>query len=340
MISFRRHHSVLFISLLFLGLACSGRGDRQAGSARGGQSQAPAAEVPVFSEDSAYAYVARQVAFGPRVPNTEAHRQAAAWMVSTLGRFADTVQVQQARVRAFDGTVLSISNIIASFEPEARSRILLCAHWDSRPFADWDPDPANHYSPIPGANDGASGVGVLLEVARALSLDAPGIGIDIVLFDAEDYGEHEQSNQNTEDSWGLGSQHWSRNPHRPDYNARFGILLDMVGASGARFKQEGFSMFYAPNIVRKVWATARRIGYGHFFPEEQGGYVTDDHYYVNQIRNIPTINIIHQENNGRHGFFPQWHTLEDDIGIIDPATLKAVGQTVLTVIYEEGAVRP
>lgn len=320
--------------IIVLFASCAGEGNRRSSSGSPIQDR-PTVEVPVFNQDSAYAYVASQVAFGPRVPNTEAHRETAAWLSTTLGRLADTVQVQQARVRAFDGTVLNISNIIASFNPQASSRILLCAHWDSRPFADYDPDPANHFKPIPGANDGASGVGVLIEIARVLSENDPGMGVDIVLFDAEDYGEHEQSNQNAEDSWGLGSQYWSNNPHRHDYNARFGILLDMVGAAGAQFRQEGFSMFYAPNIVRKVWATARRIGYGAYFVEQQGGYVTDDHYYVNKIRNIPTINIIHQEDNNLHGFFPQWHTLEDDMDIIDPNTLKAVGQTVLTVIYEE-----
>ena len=334
----RKISPFLLFLVLFFTLGCSNTGSRQtSNNANDVQQKESRVEVPVFNQDSAYAYVAKQVSFGPRVPNTEAHRQAAAWFAEILGRMADTVEVQQARVRAFDGTVLNISNIIASFNPEARHRILLCAHWDSRPFADFDPDPANHYTPIPGANDGGSGVGVLIEIARLLSLNPPAIGVDIILFDAEDYGEHEQTTQHMEDSWGLGSQHWSRNPHRPDYNARYGILLDMVGAAGAQFKQEGFSMFYAPNIVRKVWGIARRIGYGAYFPETEGGFITDDHYYVNKIRNIPTINIIHQETNNLHGFFPQWHTMEDDMDIIDPNTLKAVGQTVLTVIYEEGS---
>lgn len=327
--------SRIFPIVLLIATACSGQGSRQGTSAVSNDNKGQQVDIPVFNKDSAYAFVASQVAFGPRVPNTEAHRQASAWLAETLKRFADTVQVQQARVRAFDGTVLNISNIIASFDPENRSRILLCAHWDSRPFADFDPDPANHYKPIPGANDGGSGVGVLLEIARQISENRPNVGIDIVLFDAEDYGQHEQSTGHVEDSWGLGSQHWAKNPHRHDYNARFGILLDMVGAPGAQFKHEGFSMMYAPNVVRKVWSAARRIGYGGYFIDREGGYVTDDHYYVNKIRNIPTINIIHQEEGSRHGFFPQWHTMEDDMDIIDPNTLKAVGQTVLTVIFEE-----
>ncbi len=290
--------------------------------------------VPVFNADSAYFFVAEQVAFGPRVPNTEAHREAGNWLAATLGGFADTLYIQETRVRAYDGTVLNIKNIIGVFQPDKRRRILLCAHWDSRPYADYDPDPASHYTPIDGANDGASGVGVLLEIARLLHAQAPDIGIDIIFFDAEDYGRHRFSDRPDEDSWALGAQHWARNPHRPDYFASYGILLDMVGASDATFKREGYSMLYAPNIVRKVWETAQRIGYGHMFVNRDGGFITDDHYYVNMIRNIPTINIIHQDDSTPHGFFPQWHTLADNMEVIDTYTLQAVGETVVAVIYD------
>ncbi len=290
---------------------------------------------PPFNTDSAYQFIAKQVSFGPRVPNTEAHRQAGKWLAETLGRFSDTIYIQDTRVRAYDGTVLNIKNIIGVFQPDNRRRVLLCAHWDSRPYADYDPDPANHYTPIDGANDGASGVGVLLEIARIISQQAPDVGVDIILFDAEDYGRHRFSNLPDQDTWALGSQYWSRNPHRPDYFARFGILLDMVGASEARFKREGYSMLYAPNIVRKVWEVAHRLGYGHIFLNRDGGFVIDDHYYVNKIRNIPTINIIHQDNTTEHGFFPQWHTVDDNMEVIDPFTLHVVGETVLSVIFSE-----
>lgn len=292
-------------------------------------------QPPPFNADSAYHFVTKQVAFGPRVPNTESHRQAGQWLAETLGRFSDTLYLQETRVRAYDGTVLNIKNIIGVFQPDNRRRVLLCAHWDSRPYADYDPDPANHYTPIDGANDGASGVGVLLEIARLISQQAPDIGIDIIFFDAEDYGRHRLSNLPDQDTWALGSQHWARNPHRSDYFARFGILLDMVGAYGAQFKREGYSMLFAPNIVRKVWEAAHRSGYGHMFLKRDGGFVTDDHYYVNTIRNIPTINIIHQDDTTEHGFFPQWHTVDDNMDVIDPYTLHAVGETVLSVIYSE-----
>lgn len=314
--------------------SCGGNAGRDDNASSGDAIEVRRTPPPAFNADSAYFFVSEQVAFGPRVPNTEAHRHAGKWLAKTLGSFADTLYTQETRVRAYDGTVLNIKNIIGAFQPEKRRRILLCAHWDSRPYADYDPDPANHYTPIDGANDGASGVGVLLEIARLLHQQAPDVGVDIIFFDAEDYGRHRFSDRPDEDSWALGAQHWARNPHRPDYFARFGILLDMVGASDAVFKREGYSMLYAANIVRKVWETAQRLGYGHMFVNRDGGFITDDHYYVNMIRNIPTINIIHQNDTTPHGFFPQWHTMADNMDVIDKYTLRAVGETVVAVVYD------
>lgn len=291
-------------------------------------------KAPGFNPDSAYAFIERQVAFGPRVPNTEAHQQCGDWLTESMKRFADTVYVQEAKVRAYNGNVLNIRNITGVFNPDRNKRILLCAHWDSRPYADHDPDPALHFTPIDGANDGASGVGVLIEIARQLSISGPDIGVDIVFFDAEDYGEHQQSAGRTDDSWALGAQHWSETPHIPSYHAQYGILLDMVGAANAAFKKEGYSMLFAPHIVRRVWEAAGKAGYGDYFLNQEGGFITDDHYYVNQIRDIPTINIIHQDDNTVHGFFPQWHTAADNMDVIDRNTLQAVGQTVLNIIFE------
>lgn len=293
------------------------------------------AQVPYFSADSAYYFVERQVAFGPRVPNTQAHTDCARYLEETLGRFAHEVMIQEARVRAFDGTVLNIKNIIGSFNPESKNRILLCAHWDSRPFADHDPDPANHYTPILGANDGASGVGVLLEIARQISLNPVDYGIDIIFFDAEDYGEHQSVQTRSNDSWALGSQYWARNPHKPNYTARFGILLDMVGASDAVFTMEGTSMYYAPDVMKRVWDIAHQIGYGSYFSYRRTNPIVDDHTYINEIIRIPTIDIIHYGTDTYTGFFEQWHTLGDNMDVIDKSTLKAVGKTVLTVVYLE-----
>lgn len=291
--------------------------------------------IPTFNADSAYHFVEQQVAFGPRVPNTDAHRACGDWLEENLKRFADTVYVQNTRLRAFDGTILNARNFIGSFQPQKRNRVLLCAHWDSRPWADHDPDPANHYTPIDGANDGASSVGVLLEIARLLKQSNPNVGIDIIFFDAEDYGKHRLISAPDQDSWALGSQFWSNNPHKPDYFARFGILLDMVGAENATFKHEGYSMMYASNIVRKVWDVARREGFEHFFLNREGGYIIDDHYYINTIRNIPVVNIIDQREHTPHGFFDYWHTVNDSMENIDKTTLHAVGQTVTAVVYRE-----
>jgi hypothetical protein len=330
--------SVIITTVLIILIACGSPGERNSNST---ERQSPTeitqsrVQVPAFNADSAYFFTEKQVSFGPRVPNTPSHVECGDWLQASLERFADTVYVQSARLRAWDGTVLNIRNFIGSFQPENNRRILLCAHWDTRPWADHDPDPRNHYSPIDGANDGASGVGVLLEIARLLNETQPNVGIDIIFFDAEDYGEHEEKRSFDRDTWALGSQHWSRTPHRTDYNARFGILLDMVGAYNATFRHEGYSMMYAPQIVRRVWAVAQREGFGHFFLNEEGGYIVDDHYYINTIRGIPTINIIDQRRDTPHGFFQYWHTMNDTMDKIDRATLHAVGSTVLAVIFEE-----
>ena len=328
--------NIILISASMLLSSCPGR--RDGGRAeRAANNGALDRIVPEFDADTAYYYIARQVAFGPRVPNTQTHLNAAAWLAKTLGRFTDTLIVQHARVRASDGTVLQIQNIIGSFDLDNPRRVLLVAHWDTRPWADYDPDPANHWKPIPGANDGGSGTAVLLEIARqiAAAAERPGVGIDIILFDAEDYGEHRTVSGRVEDSWGLGSQFWARNPHVRNYNALYGLNLCMVGAYGARFLHEGFSERYAASVNRKVWRKAHELGYAEFFPNEDGGFIINDHYYVNTILNIPTINIIHQEKNGAHGFFRYWHTMQDDMPIIDRTVLRAIGQTVLAVVYSE-----
>ncbi len=290
--------------------------------------------IPDFNADSAFAYIEKQVAFGPRVPNSEAHAQCAAYLANKMKSYTDEVIVQEFQARAYNGEILNGKNIIASFLPEKSSRIFLCAHWDSRPYADHDENPQLQNTPIDGANDGASGVGVLIEIARQLHINQPNIGIDILFFDAEDYGEPKSTQSNKEDTWGLGSQYWSRNPHRINYRARFGILLDMVGAKDATFTKEGYSMEYASDIVNKVWDIAKKIGYQKYFIDKKTGYITDDHYYVNKIARIPTIDVIHIDPK-TYTFFEHWHTINDTMENIDKETLKAVGETVITVVFLE-----
>lgn len=292
--------------------------------------------IPVFSADSAFSYVKKQIDFGPRVPGSKAWTTCASWFESELKVWADTIIIQNFQARAFNKEVLKGRNIVAVFNPKAKKRLMLSSHWDSRPFADHDPLPENHRKAVPGANDGASGVGVLMEIARILSKESPDIGVDIVLFDLEDYGPPQdlQRNSDSEDFWGLGSQYWSRNPHIENYRAFYGILLDMVGVPEPRFLQEGFSLYYAPHIVKKVWTMASNLGYSQYFPQEQGGYITDDHYYVNKIAGIPTINIIHLEK-GNNSFFKHWHTINDNLDSVDPKSLDIVGTVLLNLIYSE-----
>ena len=289
--------------------------------------------VPAFDADSAWVFVENQVKFGPRVPNSEAHVACGNYLASELKRFGAQVYEQEATLTAYNGTQLKAKNIIGSYNPENSKRVLLFAHWDSRPYADHDKDPANHKKPIDGADDGASGVGVLLEMARQFSIKSPAIGIDIIFFDAEDYGTPEFVKEYKENTWCLGAQFWAKNPHVKGYKADFGILLDMVGAKNASFFKEATSMRYAPQIVELVWSTARDLGYGKFFINAEGGAITDDHQYVILGRNIPCIDIIYTDPESDNGFGPHWHTQNDTMDNIDRETLKAVGQTVLQVVY-------
>jgi hypothetical protein len=292
----------------------------------------PEVVVPVFNADSAYEYIKQQLSYGPRVPGTPSHEQCAAFLVRQLKLFTPEVIIQTGKVRTFNGKELNIKNIIASFNPDSQGRILLAAHWDSRPWSDHDPDPGKRYQPVPAANDGGSGVGVLIEIARQMSMAKPHIGVDILLLDAEDYGSY----TGNDETWALGAQYWSLNPHKTGYRARYGILLDMVGAANARFPMEGYSVYYAPDILKKVWGKAQDLGFQNDFPMEEGATINDDHYFINKYLQIPTIDIIHLDSSSSNGsFFEQWHTTRDDISVIDKYTLTVVGQTLLKVIYEE-----
>jgi glutaminyl-peptide cyclotransferase len=293
----------------------------------------PMVPAPLFNSDSAYKYVEQQVAFGPRVPNTPAHQKCGSYLIAKLKSFADTVTVQEFQAKAFDGKMLNLKNIKASFNLDAPKRILLASHWDSRPFA--DQDSVNPRDPILGANDGASGVGILIEIARLLHENKrPNVGVDIILFDGEDYGQPDfYQGPQQYDSWCLGSQYWSKN--KGSYTAYFGILLDMVGGKDAKFGMEGTSMKYAPTVVKKVWDIANKLGFGKYFIYQQTAQITDDHLYVNQLAKIPMIDIIEYDDSDGNYFGSYWHTHNDNMDVIDKATLNAVGQTVLQTVYEE-----
>ncbi len=301
--------------------------------------------VPAFSPDSAYAFVQKQVDFGPRVPGTPAHKKCATWLVAEFTRMGMTVVEQKFTAQTYFGPRDAV-NIIAQYKPELDRRVPLCAHWDSRHVA--DKDDADQNKAILGADDGASGVGVLLEIARMLQANPINIGVDLVLFDAEDLGDDRepqasesvmtQSNPQAQTrTWCLGSQHWSRNLHKPGYTAQYGILLDMVGARGAIFPKESYSAQNAPRVQNQIWELAAELGYGASFPNRDAGGVTDDHVFVMLGTRIPTVDIISIPNPPPNSFGAYHHTHDDNMSIIDRGTLGMVGHVVAAALYRTDA---
>ena len=297
-----------------------------------------------FNADSAYEFCAAQCAFGPRTMNSTAHEQCAQWIQQKFEQYGYQVTLQKADLKGYDGTVLKSTNIIATApvrsvatQSQPAPRIFICAHWDSRPWADNDPDEANWRKPVMAANDGASGVAVMLELARMLQQnDSVRLAVDFICFDAEDWGVPQWEEDINSDSWALGAQYWAASDEAKSKTYQYAILLDMVGGQGARFYREYYSMRYARNIVERVWQAANTAGYGSIFPYKDGGGVTDDHVPVNEKAGIPCIDIInHYPDCEQSSFGPTWHTVSDDMQHIDRNTLQAVGQTLVQFIYSE-----
>ena len=296
-----------------------------------------------FSGDSAYAYVAGQVAFGPRVPGTDAHHDCVQYIGRTLERFGATVEIQTGEVMRYDGEWQHVANICAHLPADSayqgEKTVLLCAHYDSRPWADQEEDYSHRMSPILGANDGASGVGVLMEVARQWqNLSERKLPVEIVLFDCEDMGTPQfYTGKQREHTWCLGAQLWARTiVESRELKAvyAFGILLDMVGDPNASFPREYYSEQYAGKYVEKIWRTAEQLGYGHRFVSTRSYPITDDHYYVNTIAKIPCVDIIHYVPGSETGFAWWWHTYSDDMRNVNPGTLQEVGKVLMSVIGE------
>lgn len=340
------HFSKLLSLLFFLGLsfiyAC--------------QSDAPPASPPAettaatkkvqakFDRDSAYAFVAKQVAFGPRVVNSEGHQACKEWLVAQFKAYGATVIEQDFQAKAYTGVNLNSTNIIAQYNPANSDRIILAAHWDTRHIADSPLSTERKNEALLGADDGGSGVAVLLELARQLQANPIDLGVDFVLFDAEDHGESRDDIETEEDgaknreTWGLGSQYWSNNLHRSPYKPRYGILLDMVGSRNARFPKEQYSKYFAPQELDRVWALADKLGYSNYFHNADGGGVTDDHYFVNTIAKIPMIDIVNLPlESDNKGFGNHWHTHNDNMEVINKRTLKAVGQLLIELLIREDA---
>lgn len=302
---------------------------------------------PKFDADSAYTFCAAQCAFGERVMNSPAHEKCGQWIVDKFKQYGCEVTEQKVDLKGYDGTVLKATNIIAQYNPKAKRRVMLCAHWDARPWADNDPDSTKHHMPVMAANDGASGVAVLLEVARQLNLMATSkgkeaealprdLGVDFVCFDAEDWGlpQWVTDYQGQDETWALGAQYFSKNyplPAKP----MFSVLVDMVGGEGAQFYREGMSVEYASDVVNRVWQAAKNAGFANYFPDEQGGMVTDDHIPLNQNAGIPTADVIaYYPDCQQSSFGPTWHTVSDTMDHIDRNTLEAVGQTMIQMLWE------
>jgi len=322
-------------------LACSSKAASDSTAATDSQPTAAATEIPAFNADSAFANVKAQCHLGPRVLGSEAHVRCAQWLESRLKAIGAEVTVHNKTITDFSGNTYQLANIYARLNPQAQRRVLLAAHWDTRPWADEDPDPANHKKPIDGANDGASGVGVILEIARLAAATPPAVGIDILLTDGEDSGVSAPDNADDatilryENSWCLGVQHFlETDPYATMTKPVFGILLDMVGGKGASFPVEYFSSRYARQYVDKVTAAAAREGTAGLFPTSISGAINDDHVHLNRA-GIPTVNIIDTRPGTATGFNPTWHTLADNMTNIDPNVLGAVGRTVTNLIYNE-----
>ena len=315
---------LLISGILFTVLACKDADKTNTEDAK----SARVVNVPDFNADSAYQFVQEQVDFGPRIPNSSAHRAAGDQIIARLENYGAKVKVQSFEATTYDGVTLALRNIMGSFNPTAKKRILLATHWDTRPWASKDKEEPT--STFDGANDGASGVGILLEIARKIQANSsPEVGVDLLFFDGEDWG---QEGNGRPETWCLGSQYWAKN--KQGYAAYYGILLDMVGGKNARFPYEGISRKMAKKVMTDVWTQASEIGYGKYFIPRKEGEITDDHYYVNKVAKITMIDILHWEPE--FGYFGDWHhTRKDNMSLIDKNTLKAVGQTVMHVVYYE-----
>jgi len=291
---------------------------------------------PEFSAKNAMLYIKEQCEFGPRVTGSEAARKCGDYLAEKFRSMGAEVEEQTGDVTIWDGSKLPARNIIAHINPSNPDRILLCAHWDSRPWADNDPDEKNHHTPILAANDGASGVAIMLEICRLLQKEPVKVGVDLICFDAEDLGTPlwAEDRIGSSDTWCLGSKLWAERAMMDGYKARYGVLLDMVGGFGASFYREGISLQLAQPIVNFVWQLAGQLGYRQFFPLKDAGYITDDHINVNDA-GVPCIDIIPHYSDGPSSFGPTWHTLKDTPENIDPNVLEAVGQTLTQLIYNE-----
>jgi hypothetical protein len=294
----------------------------------------PGRSKTAFVADSALSYARQQVAFGPRVPGTPQAQRAGDWIVAMMRARADTVVEQRWTHRTADGKDLPLRNILARFRPAAPQRILYVTHWDTRPTADADPVLGNRHTPIPGANDGAAGVGLFIALGDALKQAPPDLGVDLLFVDGEDYGK---SFDPPYTDVLLGSQYFADHLPSPDYRPIFGVLWDMIGDKDLNILQEGNSLAQAPEVVSRVWQKAADLGYGKWFIAREGYEVTDDHVPLLQkgLRVIDVIDLDYgplgpdgQANPNYH------HTLQDTIDKISARSLQIVGDVAVALVRD------
>ncbi|MBW3628941.1 MAG: M28 family peptidase [Gemmatimonadetes bacterium] len=299
-----------------LSASCSGAGGEAGAEAR--------IERPDFPGEEAHRLVARQVAFGPRIPGTPGHQRQLDWMRAWLAERADTLEVQSFTSLTTYGESLNLTNLLARFHPGRPDRILLVAHWDTRPRADQSATPEEREQPVLGANDGASGTAVLLQLAELLARNPPPIGVDLLFVDGEDYGP------STADMF-LGARYFAENKPA-DYKPLYGVLIDMIGDQQPRFPIEGYSSQAAPEVVHRVWSVAAELGYGDVFVQENAGSISDDHMPLNE-GGIRTIDIIDFEYGPGNRF---WHTPQDVLENTSPDGLEMVGEVLTELIFRGG----
>lgn len=280
--------------------------------------------VPFFEGKRAFEYLTAQTDFGPRVPGSAGHRNCLNYLQTEMQKYADAVNVQPFIVTGYDKEILKLSNVISSFNLQAPTRILLIAHWDTRPRADQEKDPKRQKQFILGANDAASGIAVLMEIARHLKASPPSVGVDMVFVDGEDYGKESDNN-----FYLLGAKYFAKNLPS-GFTPAFGILLDMIGDKQLEIPKDRYSLEYAPDIVDLVWSTARELNVPQFVNTTSNGWITDDHLPLNQagIKTIDLIDFNYPDSTNRY-----WHTAEDTPDKCSPESLEAVGKVLLHVIY-------